>query len=256
MLFGPKAGTWPAGTSLVGPQGATGPAGPTGATGPQGPAGPVAIQGTATANQFATFYNGTTIQGVAITGLVKGNGASAPAAAVAGTDYLAPPSGTAIQKANSGGALAPAVAGTDYAAPTPGGTAILKANNAGGFANAVAGTDYQAADPQLSSNIRQNSQSVNYTTVLADGEKHILHPASDNNARTFTIDSNANVAFPIGTAITFVNKINTVTIAITADTLTLAGLGSAGSRTLAANGMATAIKIATTEWMISGSGLT
>ena len=105
-------------------------------------------------------------------------------------------------------------------------------------------------------NVPQNSQSTAYTTVLADSGKHILHPSSDNNARTFTIDSNANVAYPVGTALTFVNQINTVTIAITSDTLTLAGVGSTGSRTLAANGIATAIKIATTSWLISGTGLT
>ena len=50
-----------------------------------------------------------------LTGIVKGNGTSAFSAATAGTDYLAPPSGTAILKANSGGALANATAGTDYA---------------------------------------------------------------------------------------------------------------------------------------------
>jgi hypothetical protein len=112
------------------------------------------------------------------------------------------------------------------------------------------------SDAQLTSNIPQVSKSTAYTTVLTDGEKHILHPTADNNARTFTIDSNANVAYPIGTAITFVNQINTVTIAITSDTLTLAGNGSTGSRTLAANGIATALKISTTGWIISGTGLT
>lgn len=115
---------------------------------------------------------------------------------------------------------------------------------------------YQAIDPQLSSLIRQNSKSAAYTTVLTDGGKHILHPTADNNARTFTIDSNANVAYPIGTAITFVNQINTVTIAITSDTMTLASAGTTGSRTLAANGIATALKISTTGWIISGTGLT
>lgn len=105
-------------------------------------------------------------------------------------------------------------------------------------------------------NVPQNSQSTAYTTVLADSGKHILHPSSDNNARTFTIDSNANVAYPIGTAITFINLINTVTIAITSDTLTLMGAGTTGSRTLAANGIATAIKVGTTSWVISGTGLT
>jgi len=102
--------------------------------------------------------------------------------------------------------------------------------------------------------VAQNSQSAAYTTVLGDAGKHIYHPAADNNARTFTIDSNANVAYPIGTAITFVNRINTVTIAITLDTLTDTD-GNTGSRTLAANGIATALKVETTEWVISGSGL-
>lgn len=104
--------------------------------------------------------------------------------------------------------------------------------------------------------IPQNSQSAAYTTVLKDAGKHILHPAADNNARTFTIDSNANVPYPLGTAITFVNKINVVTIAITSDTLTWAEDGSTGNRSLAANGIATALKIASTEWLISGVGLT
>lgn len=103
--------------------------------------------------------------------------------------------------------------------------------------------------------IPQNSQSAAYTTVLGDAGKHILHPASDNNPRTFTIDSNANVAYPIGTAITFVNRINTVTIAIASDTLRWAEDGTTGSRGLAANGIATALKIDTTEWLISGTGL-
>jgi hypothetical protein len=107
----------------------------------------------------------------------------------------------------------------------------------------------------LTPNIPQNSKSANYTTVLADANTHLLHPSSDNNARTFTIDSNANVAYPVGTCITFVNKINTLTIAITADTLTLAGSGATVSRSLAANGIATAVKISSTEWMISGAGL-
>lgn len=105
--------------------------------------------------------------------------------------------------------------------------------------------------------IPQNSQSTAYTTVLADAGKHILHPTADNNARTFTIDSNANVAYPIGTAMTFINQINTVTISITSDTLTFLPAGTTGSRTLAANNQATAIKVAATVWVITGtSGLT
>jgi hypothetical protein len=107
-------------------------------------------------------------------------------------------------------------------------------------------------------NLPQNSQSAAYTLVLADANRHILHPSADTTARTFTIPANASVAFPIGTAVTFVNQnaAGVVTIAITTDTMRLAGAGTTGSRTLAANGMATALKITATEWIISGTGLT
>ena len=101
----------------------------------------------------------------------------------------------------------------------------------------------------------QNSQSAAYPIVAADANKHILHPTADNNARTFTIPANGSIAFPIGTLITIVNEINTVTIAITTDTLTLMGAGTTGSRTLAANGIATMLKVASTSWVISGTNL-
>jgi hypothetical protein len=106
-----------------------------------------------------------------------------------------------------------------------------------------------------SGQIPQVSKSVAYTLVLSDAGKHILHPTADNSARTFTIPANASVAFPVGTVVTFVNQINTVTIAITTDTLQLAGSAATGSRTLAAGGMATAIKMTSTLWFISGTGL-
>jgi hypothetical protein len=106
-------------------------------------------------------------------------------------------------------------------------------------------------------NIPQNSQSAAYTLVLADAGKHIFHPVGDNNARTFTIPANSSVAFPIGTAITFINMaVAVVSIAITTDTLTLSSAGTAGTRSLARYGSATCIKITSTEWLISGSGLT
>lgn len=106
-------------------------------------------------------------------------------------------------------------------------------------------------------NIPQRSSSANTTTVAGDAAGHLLHPSSDANARTFTIDSNANVPYPIGTAITFVNRTSQVlSIAITSDTILLAGTGTTGTRSLAQYGVATALKIGTTEWIISGTGLT
>jgi len=106
-------------------------------------------------------------------------------------------------------------------------------------------------------NIPQNSQSAAYTLVLADAGKHIFHPSTDANARTFTIPANSSVAYAIGTAITFINMTAAVvTIAITTDTMYLSSAGTTGSRTLAQYGSATAIKMTSTTWLISGSGLT
>lgn len=106
--------------------------------------------------------------------------------------------------------------------------------------------------------IPQNSQSAAYTLVLADAGKHIYHPSADTTARIWTIPANATVAFPVGTAVSFINDTSagTLTIAITSDTLVLMGAGSTGSRTLAAGGIATAVKVAPTRWVISGVNLT
>jgi len=106
--------------------------------------------------------------------------------------------------------------------------------------------------------VPQISKSVAYTLVLSDAGKHIFHPSADTTARIWTIPANASVAFPIGAAVTFVNQnaAGVITIQITTDTMRLAGAGTAGARTLAANGVATALKITATEWIISGSNLT
>lgn len=98
----------------------------------------------------------------------------------------------------------------------------------------------------------QNAQNAGYTCVLGDAGKSILM----ETAGTFTIPANAVVPYPLGTVLTFINNTTTCTIPITSDTMTLAGTATTGTRTLAANGLATAIKITTTGWLISGTGLT
>lgn len=157
-----------------------------------------------------------------LTGVLKGNGTSAFTAATAGTDYVAP--GGALGTPSSGTLSNCTVDGTDSV----------------GFRNAPV-----------------NSQSAAYTAVLADAGKVILHPSTDANARTFTIPANSSVAYAVGTVLTFVNMTSqVVTIAITSDTLYLAGTGTTGSRSLAQYGMATAVKLTSTTWLINGSGLT
>jgi hypothetical protein len=120
------------------------------------------------------------------------------------------------------------------------------------------GTDFVAANSSVNGNatgyleVVQNAQNAGYTLVLGDAGKQIYF----NTAGVFTIPANASVAFPIGTAVTFVNMGAASTIAITSDTMYLAGLGTTGTRTLAQYGLATALKMTATTWMISGSGLT
>jgi hypothetical protein len=92
-----------------------------------------------------------------------------------------------------------------------------------------------------------------YPVVAADAGTHIYSSAT----RTVTIPANATIAMPIGSTVVFIAGSGaTVTIAITSDTLYLAGPGTTGSRTLAPFGMATAVKITSTSWIISGNGLT
>lgn len=102
-----------------------------------------------------------------------------------------------------------------------------------------------------------NVQASNYTLVAADAGKTILHESGAGAGDTYTIPANGSVAFEVGTAITFANMdSNAVSIAITTDTLYLAGAGTTGTRTLAQYGIATALKVSSTTWLISGTNLT
>jgi len=116
------------------------------------------------------------------------------------------------------------------------------------------GTTTSAATGLGYMGLPQNATTTSaYTIVAADAGKHIYASAT----RTVTIDSNVNLALPIGTTLTFIAGSGaTMTIAITSDTMYLAGPGTTGSRTLAPFGMATAVKITSTSWIISGNGLT
>lgn len=111
--------------------------------------------------------------------------------------------------------------------------------------------------PVIMGSIPQNIQSAAYTFALTDAGKHILHPSADTTARVFTIPANASVAFPIGTVLTVINQAGAgiVTLAITTDTMRWAPSGTTGSRALAANGVATFVKLTATEWIVNGVGL-
>jgi hypothetical protein len=120
---------------------------------------------------------------------------------------------------------------------------------------AATATTASTADSVGYIGIPQSATATTATLAIGDAGKHIY---VNTSSQTITIPANSSVAYPIGTAITFVAgpSASTVTIAIATDTMYLAGTGTTGSRTLAAHGMATAIKVSATAWYINGTGLT
>jgi hypothetical protein len=103
--------------------------------------------------------------------------------------------------------------------------------------------------------VPQSTITTTNTLTIADAGKHIY---VNTAGQTITIPANTSVPYPIGTAITFVAGPSavSVTIAITTDIMYLVGTGGTGSRTLAAHGTATAMKVSATAWYINGTGLT
>ncbi len=231
-------------TGAAGAAGGAGAQGATGNTGPTGTAGGAGSQG-ATGNTGPTGPTGT-----------AGGAGSQGATGVTGPTGSAGANGAAGATGNTGPTGS---AGANGAAGVTGNTGPTGSTGSTGSAGSGGTGPTGATGATGPSNIPQNSKSADYTTVLGDAGFHILHPTADSTARTFTIDSNAHVAYSIGTCITFVNEVSAgvLTIAITTDAMYLAGATNiTGNRTLTAVGIATALKITSTEWVISGVGLT
>ena len=129
-------------------------------------------------------------------------------------------------------------------APTGGDQGVGTINVTGLFVN---GVSLSAGTPM------STFSSSNPSITLSSANTGFI---STSSGLTITIPANASVAFPIGTMLLFINSGGgTMSIAITTDTMTLASTVNTGTRSLIANGMATATKLTATTWLISGAGL-
>ena len=96
---------------------------------------------------------------------------------------------------------------------------------------------------------------ADYTAVL-DDQYQVLVPMNKATAVAFKIPTNASVAYPIGTAITVLNKgAGLVTIsAVTSGTTTVTSAGAvSASPTLAQYKTAVCIKLSTDSWVVVGA---
>ena len=99
-----------------------------------------------------------------------------------------------------------------------------------------------------------SDQTSDYTAVLTD-QYQVLVPMNKATAIAFKIPTNASVAFPVGTAISILNKgAGTLTIsATTSGTTTVLSAGAvAASPTVAQYKTAVCIKTATDTWYVTG----
>jgi hypothetical protein len=100
-----------------------------------------------------------------------------------------------------------------------------------------------------------SDQTADYTAVLTDQYQTIV-PMNKATAIAFKIPTNASVAFPVGTAITILNKgVGTCTISATTSgtTTILSGGAVTASPTLAQYKTAVCIKTATDTWYVVGA---
>lgn len=117
------------------------------------------------------------------------------------------------------------------------------------IASTGAATSPSLADAVGYKGIPQNAKTASYTLALADIGEHISITTGG-----IIIPANGSVAFPVGSAIAVYNdSATTQTISITTDTLRWAGTANTGTRTLAAYGLASLLKVASTTWVVSGN---
>ena len=211
-----------------------------------------------TAQEEIIFVRGTS--GATLTGLVRGQ---------AGTSDQVHSAGATVKHVLTSNDLDYYTSGVD-ASITAAGTATLTNKDLSSSTNTFPSslvtltgtqtltnktlTSPTADDPKL--NLSVNAQTgTTYTFVLADNGKFIT--ASNSSAQTYSIPTNASVAFPVGTQIHIIQiGSGQVTIqAVTSGTTTVlsAGATAAAPKLSKQYAAATCIKTATDTWYVIGN---
>lgn len=196
----------------------------------QGVAGQHIINSTTTTNAALEFFNLGGINKARVG--AEGTAGATITGSLVGDAFLLTTGGNFIVSTNTGGAIA------------------FKVDSANGLSQCLdeSGTLWDIGFRDMPGIV--NSGALGFT--LTHRGKFI----NQQTASTLTIPANVSIPFAIGAVIVVGNfSGGTVTIAITTDTLILAGTATTGSRTLAPNALCTLVKGGNTTWLASGSGV-
>jgi hypothetical protein len=131
------------------------------------------------------------------------------------------------------------------------GTQTLTNKTITGLANVSTVLDFSGTQYQFGFRNMPQSGTTSGNLALGDSGKHVYVSSG------VTIPPNSSVPFEIGAVITVVSNATSLTITQGSGvTLKWANSASTGNRTLASNGIATCLKVATDTWYIFGIGLT
>jgi hypothetical protein len=247
--------------------------------------GTVTSASVVSANGFAgTVANPSTTPAITLTtsisGMLKGSG-GALAAATANTDFQSPISLTTsgstgaatlisnvlnIPNYSAAGTVTSITAGTglsggtitssgtiaiDSTVVTLTGTQTLTNKTVTALASASTVQDSAGTSYAFGYRTMPQSGNTSGTLILSDNAKHYYVTSG------ITVPLNSSVAFDIGTVITIVSNNTAITITPASGvTLQLANSSSAGTRSVASNGIATLLKVAVNTWYVSGTGVT
>lgn len=176
------------------------------------------------------------------------NGAGAPSSIGSDGDFYVDTTNWQIYGPKSAGAWG---GGTNLIGASGAGISdgsVVNLGNAAAIYDAGGSTHYPIGYRQSP----QNAQTGSYTITLADDGKHIC--LTGTSQATFTIPSNASVAYAAGTRVMLTNNSTAMMLiaAVGGVTLTIAGTGYSGNAALVPGGVATLLKVGTDTWLAYG----